>query len=208
MAMEESGNHRQFYLAALCAAALLAYSLPWVMNPGIGLTFGAYDLAEWASLHPAVRNSALPFLTSLLLRLPFACLSLIIASHVLAGKTRLRLLFLLLASIALLTPFEFFTQYRDDPNYRQQFILALATCLIGLALSGNYLRRFARSAGVLIAVIGTVASFWGLIQGYSLMRSFDLPTRIGFGGFAFIAVYGAMVYLFGMKVVMSLKQTR
>ena len=49
--------------------ALIAYSLPWVVGPGAALTLNAYDLAEWTSLHPAVRTAALPFALTFGLRL-------------------------------------------------------------------------------------------------------------------------------------------
>ena len=42
------------------------------------LKFGAYDLAEWTSLHPSVRSGNPALLTALLLRVPLACLGLII----------------------------------------------------------------------------------------------------------------------------------
>ncbi|MCU0513679.1 MAG: hypothetical protein MUE40_14060 [Anaerolineae bacterium] len=54
----------------LVPAALLAYLLPWVVNPGAALTPGAYDLAEWVSLTPMARGQSPVLLTPLLLRLP------------------------------------------------------------------------------------------------------------------------------------------
>ena len=63
---------------------LIAYALPWMMTPTIaGLTNGAYDLAEWTSIHPAVRADPL-LLTPLLLRLP------LVGIAWLAGMGRLR----------------------------------------------------------------------------------------------------------------------
>ena len=42
---------------------------------------------------------------------------------------------MLMIAIALLPPLEYFTQATNDPNYRQQFVLALITGLIGIILT-------------------------------------------------------------------------
>ncbi len=62
----------------LIAVMLVCYALPWVINPGVSLTLGGYDLGEWASLHEAVRGEQPPLLTSFLLRLPLALVAVLI----------------------------------------------------------------------------------------------------------------------------------
>ena len=53
--------------------SLIAYILPWVNTRATGLTLGAYDLAEWASLHPA----SIQLLPSLLIRLQLVIITII-----------------------------------------------------------------------------------------------------------------------------------
>src|SRR5262245_55358949 len=107
----------RWWLIILCATGIAAYCLPWLVNRGTGLTFGAYDLAEWTSLHPAVRGGNPPLLASLLLRLPLACFGLVAAMTLWPNNKGKRLTLIFLVAIALLPPIEFFTQYRDDSNY-------------------------------------------------------------------------------------------
>ena len=102
---------------------LLFYLFPWVVNPGVSLSLGGYDLAEWASLHPAVRDATPALFTSLLLRLPLACLALLIAFT--AQRRLLPVLIVLIAALGLLPPPEFI-KATNDPNYRQQVDFSLA----------------------------------------------------------------------------------
>src|SRR5262245_36944556 len=112
-------SSKWFYFWVLFLLALVFYMLPWVLTPDASLNMGGYDLAEWASLHPAVRASSPPLLLSFALRLPLALLALVVAfSGEQAGKTWVRAAFVCLLAVALLPSPEFLTQYRDDPNYR------------------------------------------------------------------------------------------
>jgi len=203
--MAQLWNRPRPYLLILCAIALVAYTLPWLTNPG--LSFSAYDLAEWVSLHPAVRESALPFLTSLLLRLPLACLGIIIATTIPPKNFGLRLIVVFLISIALLPPLEFFTRYQDDPNYRQQLVLALTTFFTGVHSIWSQERKLFKSLTVLIVLIGALSGLTGLIQGYSLMRQFNVPVQIGIGGIIFLTIIVLIILTF-LPYFPSLKQTR
>ncbi|MBI5669841.1 MAG: hypothetical protein HZC41_17735 [Chloroflexi bacterium] len=175
---------RFFWLLLLLA--LVCYLLPWVVTPAAGLTMGAVDLAEWASLHPAVRAAPPPLLTSFLLRLPPVLLALVIASRP-AIRRWLCALVVLLIAVALLPPLEFLTQYQDDLNYRQQFALAL------LALSGGtvgLIGRFARyrqHASSVLTLAAAGAALWGFGQTYVLLADFHVPLRVGVGVIGFAA---------------------
>ncbi len=174
----------RYYL--LFALILALYALPWLINPPASLSPNAYDLAEWTSLHYLVRTETPMLLTPLLLRLPLACVGLLIAFSQRRGW--LPMVLVLLIVVALLPPLEFIKQ-TGDPNYRQQAALAVIT-LIGGAVGVSQLWPRARhwiAAG--IALIGAVASLIGLLQGYQLMRGFDLPTQIGLGGAAAVGVF-------------------
>jgi len=166
--------------------ALVAYCLPWLLNPGVSLSFGVYDLAEWTSLHPVVRAGSPPLLLTLVLRLPLICLTVMFAfsrAHIL-----LRAIFVLVIAAALLPPLEFITQSPDDPNYRQQFFLALATFGIGgIGLSG-FLARWHRMIQIGGGIVGAVTAIWGLAQAYELMNAYRLPVQLGLGGLFFIGL--------------------
>lgn len=159
---------------------LVLYTLPWLVNPGVSLTPGAYDLAEWASLHPAVRAETPALLTSFLLRLPLACVALLIAFSA-RGKRLVPALAVLLIAAALLPPLEF-VRALGDANYQQQFALALIT-LVGSAIGlSRVLARWHRAIMLAVTITGAAASALGLFNAYQLMRGFDLPVQIGFGG--------------------------
>jgi hypothetical protein len=174
-------------LWTLLAFALVTYTLPWVINSGVSLSLGAYDLAEWSSLHPAVRASNPPFLATFLLRFPLACLGVIAA--LMASKRRWpKLTASILIALALLPPVEFFTQYRDDPNYRQQFALALLVLLVCLTA---FPHRWARLRGWLsagAALAAGVSGLLGLSETYRLMRDFGLSTGISLWPFIFAVI--------------------
>ncbi len=170
---------------------LVLYLFPWLVNPGASLSLNGYDLAEWASLHPAVREATPALLTSLLLRLPLACLALLIAFTRRRGL--LPAVIVLITALALLPPPEF-VKALDDPNYRQQATLALFTLMGGvMGLSGK-LQRARHWIATTVGLLGAMACLVGLLQSYNLMRDFDLPTQIGAGGallaLAFVIVAG------------------
>jgi hypothetical protein len=206
--MNWQSNRIRLLVGVLFALGLLVYSLPWLINSGSGLSFGAYDLAEWASLHPAVRGNNPVLLTSLLLRLPLTCLGLIITIGFLQGKSRLRLLLAILIAIAMLPPLEFFTQYQDDPNYQQQFLLAVITCVAGGLSIGLKTRSHVKTLMVLLVVVGVVSSLTGLIQGYLLLEQFKLPVQVGAGGIGIVIIYAIITWVFLMTDAQLIKQTR
>ncbi|HEX2908019.1 MAG TPA: hypothetical protein VHO69_14210 [Phototrophicaceae bacterium] len=189
-------DRRLFWLLILLA--LVFYSLPWITTLAVSLNMGGYDLAEWASLHPAVRAASPPLLASLLLRLPLAWLAWIIAFTTKreAGWWLHALLTGLLA-VALLPPLlEFFTGASGDPNYQQQFALGLITLVVGLGgLSG----RLARWNTLIIpglALLGLLTGLWGLILAYNLLNSFGLPATTGFGGLGLSFCYAGLLLLY------------
>jgi hypothetical protein len=172
---------------ALFALALVTYTLPWMVNPGVSLSLGAYDLAEWSSLHPAVRASSPPFLATFLLRFPLACLGLM-AALMPPERRWLRITVSFLIATALLPPVEFFTQYRDDPNYRQQFALALIVLLVCLTAFSNRWARLRSWLCAGAAVAAGVSGLFGLNETYRLMRDFGLSTSLSAWPFVFVGV--------------------
>ena len=164
--------------------ALIGYLLPWVLTSASSLSMGAYDLAEWSSLHPIVKQTA-PFLwTTLALRIPLAVLAILLAIYL--AKTlhlpSIALVCLFVSAIALLPPLEFFTTFRDDPNYRQQLFLALFTLVIGIIAVFGKPKRLNVILVLTVCAFGVLSSAIGLYQAQNLIRGFDLHYSIGYGG--------------------------
>jgi hypothetical protein len=170
---------------ALTGAALILYFVPWLDGGSASLTFGAYDLAEWTSLHPAVRFGDPALLMTLLLRLVPALLVIALAARVAprrwSGIWWLTGLAVLLTAGGLLPPFEFIAN-RGDPNYAQQFMVALVALVGGLFALSGLLGRFRPLIAVaaLAAVVASAA--FGLAQAYALMDGFGIPVTISVGG--------------------------
>lgn len=166
------------------------YLLPWVVNPAASLTMNGYELAEWTSLHPAVQASSPPLLTSLLLRVPLVCIALLGAFTSKVDRLSSRIipgLIVLVVAAGMLPPE--LIQATDNPNSRQQGVLALVTLIGGgIGLSG-FLPHYRKWAAAGIAIIGAAASITGLAQGVELLRGFELPVQIGIGGAGLAAAF-------------------
>jgi len=170
---------------ALTAAALILYFVPWVDGGSTSLTFGAYDLAEWTSLHPAVRFVEPSLVMTLLLRLVPALLVIGLAAWAslrrgsvlwwLSGLT------VLAAAGGLLPPFEFIAN-TGDPNYRQQFIVALVALIGGLAAWSGLIGRHSRWITLAAAVGALLCAAIGLAQALTLFEGFRLHTAVRVGG--------------------------
>lgn len=181
--------------------AIIGYLLPWVVTPAQSLSMGAYDLAEWTSLHPVVRQT-LPFLwTTFALRVPLATLGILLAAFIAFNLHRkvFGLLIVLITAIALLPPLEFFTVYRDDPNYQQQFFIALVVLLVGILITLWSNKSLQRILPILLSLTGCLSAAMGLYQGNMLMKDFNLPTSVGYGGLMTVISLGAMALLYITK---------
>jgi hypothetical protein len=169
---------------------LLAYILPWVVNPGAALTLGGYDLAEWISLHPGARAQTPMLFTSLLLRLPLVSLTWLIATH---SSSRLTWNWWLsgviagLLVVAQLPPLEFVAN-PNDPNYQQQMALA-GLSLVGviLGLSG-ILVKWHLPIMLVSIIVGSISSVWGMSFAVGMMRDFRLTAETGVGVALFVGV--------------------
>lgn len=187
-----------FPLTAL-ALALTCYYLPWYDHVTAAFTLHAYDLAEWASLHPAVRAETPALWTSFLLRLPQV--TLVWAAALLANggrDPRLRTVVraaALLVTLRFVPPREFLGAAFADPNYRQMALLTAA------GLAGILLAMLARrlperwqllAAGSLV-LIGVLAGWWGLARVQPLLDNFQIEAQVGIGvvGYALLSLMGA-----------------
>jgi hypothetical protein len=117
----------------LILLAWLSTYFPWVAAGVTAFSVNLYDLAEWSSLNPAIRGGTFPLLATFCLRAAVGLLAIRLTLQVAANPNRalrwaIRALALLIG-IGLLPPFDFFRGAFDDPNYRQQFIIAVASCV-------------------------------------------------------------------------------
>jgi hypothetical protein len=176
-------NRPMLWLAAL---ALLACALPWVSNPGAGLSLNPVDLAEWTSLHPAIQAQSPPLLTTLLLRTPLLVVAALIGLSVGRAARWPAALAIAALAVAQLPPFEFVRDF-ESANYRQQALMA------ALTLAGGWLALFAIQRGragiigAVVALAGLIAAVFGAAGALGAMRDFGLPAQPGPGLF----VYGA-----------------
>src|SRR5258706_12494313 len=69
-------RRRAVQLAAL-GLALVGYWLPWLTHPAAALRLNGYELSEWVTFLPGVRDGSLP-LSRLLFLLPLGCLALLL----------------------------------------------------------------------------------------------------------------------------------
>jgi hypothetical protein len=175
--------HRLLIWFVIAAAGVGCFVLNWTVSNTAAFSLPAADLAEWASLHPEARAAALPLMASLLVRLPAALIiCLVVVQLRQQGIRRSVLIGIgLMGAISLLPPWEFFTQYSNDPNYRQQAALAALTMLLGTAVS--FLRQdtsvFLEIGLAMVAGISAVVGL-GISQG--LIQTLGIGTGYGLGG--------------------------
>jgi hypothetical protein len=173
----------------LILLALLGYSLPVIITSGVSLSMGAYDAAEWTSLHPAVRGGSPLLVTSLLLRLPLVCTAFVVGLSSRKPRRWLHMLSVTLIALALLPPLEFLTQAGDDPNYRQQFALAVAAMASGLLATNPRVQQWRFSLSVVGAFLGAGAYGVGMAQVNQLVSEFRIPVQLGWGSLVFAAAF-------------------
>jgi hypothetical protein len=192
-------NERRAWIMVIgLAIGLAGYYLPWYSHPTAGFTMNAFDLAEWTSLHPAVRGESPAMLTSFLLRFPFLALlaGMLLVSNDLPdrrGRWMLRVGVLLIA-LRFLPPSDFLSSAHDDPNYRQ---MALFSAMLFLAAGGTpllYRFRGVQTGAVIALLIGGVlAGWWGLTKAATLLDNFEIDIRVGPGLWVLTVISALMV---------------
>lgn len=174
--------------------AVVACFLPWWQHPTAALSPQIFDLAEWTSLVPEIRNGPVALLPSLLLRGSVALLAIAIWLVAIGWQkrpqvSRVQVVMAICLMLMLLPPVDFFLTAQDDPNYRQQFWIILAT--IGIMVAAVVLRlRLAawmlRIAAVVLFVSATCAVA-GLITSTPLTATLDVSLRTGVGAILFVS---------------------
>jgi len=178
--------------------ALIGYILPWITTQTAPLTLGAYDLAEWVSLHPSQPYTTPVLIVPLLLRLNLVIIVLIIALSAHTDKLRIFTIFAIVPlSLAQLPPLEFLTIATNNINYQQQFVLATISLVLGIGLSVFKPVRFIPQINIFLVGVGIVSAITGLQQAQALYIMSLQENSLGMGviviGIAYIII--ALTYL-------------
>ena len=155
----------------------------------------AYDLAEWSTLHPASQIGLIGTWTSLLLRIPLACLA-IMTYLIIACRTKqtTSIIILLVLSAGLLPPVEFFVSRVYDLNYLQQFMIAGSTLFISLFCFQQPVLRNVNHLLVLMAVIALMTNLLGQLITYSLISTIRIQSQLGLGAVLFPLILVLFIY--------------
>ncbi len=136
-----------------------------------------------------------PLLTPLLLRASSGLIAVTLANRAatlrsgIAGWS-LRVLALLIG-VGLLTPFDFLRNSFGDPNYRQQFGVALVTVLAVLISVWRPSQRLSMGAVILAALCGVV----GGVLGLNAFRALGIHDAVGVGLILTVAALLASVLI-------------
>jgi hypothetical protein len=159
------------------------------------MTLNAFDLAEWTSLYPAQRHTSPPLLAPLLLRAQLVILTLTFSLIASRWPWRaISAIVVLILALAQLPPFEYVYDIANV-NYKQQFFLALASLIGGLAAIGLGRRRFARILLIAQPVIGMMTAYAGVSLAFDVYRQLQSVASIGLGPWLLLAGYGGIAAL-------------
>ncbi|MBF8283446.1 MAG: hypothetical protein HW378_2361 [Anaerolineales bacterium] len=170
-------RHRDFLLASL-ALALIGFWMPWLTHPAAALRLNGYELSEWVTFLPGVRDGSLPFgrFSPLIPAAALVPLFGIAAARSRSQTTTRRhfrvltllpnsffswglLLFALLCAATLFPPYEAFVRSDYWPEYQPQF-LAVCVALVGLAVSLALPDEVNDILQILLALLGGGYAAW------------------------------------------------
>lgn len=177
---------------SLLLALLVGLLLPWLLAPTAAMTLNAYDLAEWASLHPAQRASNPPLVLPWLLRaqLMILCaLAGVVAQRRL--QKRVAALVIVALAVAQLPPIEFVNDI-GNLNYRQQFGLALASLGLGIAALRWINRHWQPTAIAGFGLVGALTTLAGATLALDVFASLASGGSAGLGVWIVAAGYSCL----------------
>lgn len=174
---------------SLLMAVLVGLLLPWLLAPAAAMTLNAYDLAEWASLHPAQRGSNPPLVVPMLLRVQLVILC-ALTGLVAHGKLQKRAAALVIFALAVaqLPPIEFVNDI-GNLNYRQQFGLALGGLVLGMAALRWIDRRWQPMFVAGFGLVGALTTLAGASLALDAYASLASGGGIGLGVWIVLAAY-------------------
>ena len=187
---------------SLLMALLVGLLLPWLVAPAAAMTLNAYDLAEWASLHPAQRSSNPPLVVPLLLRVHLLILC-ALAGLVAHGKLEKRAAALMIVALAVaqLPPIEFVNDI-GNLNYRQQFGLALGGLALGMAALLWKNRRWQPIVVAGFSLVGALTSMAGARLALDAYASLANGGGIGLGVWIVLTAYVCLAVA-GFRALMA-----
>lgn len=180
---------------SLLMSLLVGLLLPWLLAPNAAMTLNAYDLAEWASLHPAQRGTIPPLIVPLLLRVQLVILCALVGVVAQCKlEKRAAALVIIALTVAQLPPIEFVNDI-GNLNYRQQFGLALASLVLGMTALRWINRRWQPLFIAGFGLVGALTTLAGVALALDVFASLTSGGSAGLGVWIAIAGY---VCLFGI----------
>lgn len=185
--------------------ALFAYVIPHVLNPGVSLSLGAYDFAEFLAKRPFDDRG---YYTILALRGQLLLITALLAFSThrpyFTAHWWARLVVCGILIIAQLPPLTFISN-TGDVNQQQQMLLTIGSAiLVAIGLSGIFWKN-RWLIRVIIGLIGVITMIYSLNNAINIMQDYALPAHIGFGGVALIMIY--ILIAIGSLLAIGLKQT-
>ena len=203
MSMQNRRQHAAL-LYMFLVAGLAGLLLPWILASSGAMTLNAFDLAEWASLHPSQPGTSPPLIVPLLLRVQLVFLALMVGLLAAGGMHRTSAaLVIAVFAIAQIPPLEIVYD-PNNLNYRQQLIMAMASLILGLAALRLRLGRARIWLIAALALAGMVTSFSGLLQSQALYGQLNQAAGAGIGVWVLCLSYFAV----GVVTLMPLVRGR
>lgn len=172
--------------------AFIAYHMPWHLHPTAAFSNNAFDLAEFTSLHPNVRNESL--YTSLLLRAPLLFMAFIITlSAACLEDERWQWLWrgaAILIVLRLNPPVEFYPYGGGSINDQQMGQLMIAgLVMIGIVTTtGRWLKRIYHPLLLIATGIMLYTAYQGMHRATELLENgLVIPVDTGGGAILFAA---------------------
>jgi hypothetical protein len=185
----------RFWQLLFSFVGVISFSMPFWGSQPASLQFNTYDLSEWATLSPETLNILTGLNIAFMLRLALVgtILQLLLTLLRFDIPRQWYLVIAFIGGVLLLPPMELFVQSHNDPNYRQQFMLAII-CWFGTAIiKSQFAKRHRYAIQRLIAVLVMVCSIVGAIMT-------GITLRLAEGGW----IFGVGFYLTASSVIASL----
>ena len=212
-----------FLNPAFCILALVGFWMPWLTQPAAALRLNGFDLAEWVTWLPSVRDGTLP-LSRLALLMPAACLAVLLglaaASARPSAEQRRRgwrgsvpasvegwglLALALVCNLFVLPPYEAFTRADYWPDYQSQFWVACAA-LAGIGVCQFLPSRVKTGLQMVFALVGGGYGAWTLI----LLRPtanelLNASWSVGYGWGVMLIGFAGLIVSGGIQLVKEIR---